>query len=96
MLKHHEVAFQAFIDQVVRTGAASTTWESLYSWFNTTRISKTVWRQIHAQYLELCDYYDWQGDTPALSALTFDASVTLIRGPFEREKLSVLSEEGIG
>jgi len=94
MLKNHEVEFMNFIDQAVRTGAASTTWESLYSWFNTTRISKTVWRTIHAQYIELCEYYAWEGDIPELKALTIDSTVTLIRGPFQRETLVSVGENG--
>ncbi|EJP76852.1 hypothetical protein [Stenotrophomonas maltophilia] len=95
MLKHHEVEFHQFIDRLVRSGASSAHWESVYTWFNTSRITKNVWRQIHAQYVELCEHYEWEGPVPALHALRLESFLTLTRDRFDGESRDLLTETGL-
>ena len=93
MLKHHEIAFTAGIDALVRFGATTLPWDDLHLWFKVEEIDQSVWRAIYAKYNELWLAYEW-GELPELHALQLEGRLTLMRDAADGEELSTFNEEG--
>ncbi|PMQ03245.1 hypothetical protein DyAD56_21210 [Dyella sp. AD56] len=94
MHRHHEIEFAQFIDTLYCNGAANARWDSLYLWFGTQRITKSVWQRIHQAWADLSTDLHPKLEVPALFTYKFGTSFTILREAYASEEASMLTADG--
>lgn len=85
MDRHEENQLMQHIEQVWLEGSTYVRWDKLYLWYDTQKISKKPWRDIHSRWTGFCVDRGYE-DGPALTILETPHGAAIRRDFFDGEK----------